>query len=382
MVKTYQGRTMAGHCVEVTVENERIRSVRTLNDDASLPLIGPPLVDLQQNGAFGHAFNDLHKDPSVLRTVADHVRRHGVGRMLATFTTYPYERQLESLAEFDRQLSADSELNRLYCGAFFEGIYMSREEGWRGAHDARFMRDPIWSEWAALQEASGGRIRIFNVAPELPNAIETIHDAVRNGLRVAMGHCNPDAVTIRRAIDAGSDLVTHMGNGAPAFIHRHRNPFWTWLADSRVKIGLIADGDHLPGDFIIASIAAKGMEKVYLVSDACSHSGMPPGDYGDFVIETGGPCRLKGTELLAGAWYQADRCVERMCELGWPLAVAWQQQSVIPAAIAGLLLPPLAAGEPAEFVLAAWTAHEGLSLRQVVSLGRELLDEPVYTKTI
>jgi N-acetylglucosamine-6-phosphate deacetylase len=380
MVHTYQGRTLEGVSVEVTVEGSIIRSVRPLQSESPLPLIAPPLVDLQQNGALGRAFNQLHEDPTVLTTVAAHVRRHGVGRLLATFTTYPYERQRESLAEFNRQLSADRDLERLYCGAFFEGIYMSREEGWCGAHPPEYMRDPNWREWAALHEASGGRIRLFNIAPERPHAIETIREAVRHGLRVAMGHCGPDADTIRRAVDAGADLVTHLGNGAPTLVHRHRNPFWTWLADERVKIGLIADGVHLPGDFLLAAIAAKGRDKVYLVSDASWFSGMPAGDYGGFMIVESGVCRLKGA--LAGSWFQADRCVERMCELEWPLADAWRQQSVTPAKILGLPLPGLAAGEPAEFVLASWSPHEGLRLEQVVALGRELLDEPVRPKTI
>ncbi|MDB6165356.1 MAG: N-acetylglucosamine-6-phosphate deacetylase [Lacunisphaera sp.] len=382
MTRSYQGRTLAGDAVEVTVEGAVIASVLPIRSARVLPLIAPPLVDLQQNGALGHAFVDLDQDPAGLAVVAAHVRRHGVGRMLATFTTHPLQRAQASLVEFNRQLSATPDLERLYSGIFYEGNYMSPLEGWRGMHDPTLMREPRLSEWSALQEAAGGRIRVFNIAPELPRAIETIREAVRHGLRVSMGHCCPDADTIRRAVDAGADLVTHLGNGAPAMLPRHQNPFWTWLADERVKIGLIADGFHLPADFLRAAIAAKGRDKVYLVSDASGHSGMPPGDYGQFHIEANGRCRLKGTELLAGAWYQADRCVEHMCELGWPLADAWRQQSVIPARIFGLTLPELTAGEPAEFVLASWQPQEGLRLEQVVALGRELLDAPVHPKTI
>jgi N-acetylglucosamine-6-phosphate deacetylase len=380
--RSYQGRTLTGEAVAVTVAGAVIASVAPLETRQPLPLIAPPLVDVQQNGALGHAFNDLGRDPPGLAAVAAHVRRHGVGRMFATFTTDPYARLQASLAEFDRQLSDNPDLARLYGGAFFEGLYMSPLEGWRGVHDPSLMREPRWSEWADLQEAAGGRIRVFNIAPELPHALETIRAATSHGLRVSMGHCDPDAETIRRAVDAGADLVTHLGNGAPALVHRHRNPFWTWLADERVKIGLIADGWHLPGDFLLAAIAAKGRDSVYLVSDASGHSGMPPGDYGQFSIEPGGRCRMNGTEFLAGAWFQADRCVERLCELGWPLADAWRQQSVIPARIFGLPLPTLAPGEPAEFVLSSWTPHGGLRLEQVVALGRELLVAPIDPRTV
>jgi len=227
-----------------------------------------------------------------------------------------------------------------------------------------------------MQEAAGGRFKVFNVAPELPGAVETIREAVLHGLRVSMGHCGPKPDEIRRAIDAGADLVTHFGNGAPIQIHRHHNPFWTWLAEPRVRLGLIADGYHLPGDLIRAAVAAKGKENVYLVSDATGHSGMPPGDYGKFVIEENRRCHVKDSEMLSGNWFQADRGVEFMCELGWSLEDAWRQQSTIPARIIGLALPRIAAGEPAEFVLARWTGGS-LRLEQVVSMGAELLDSPV-----
>jgi N-acetylglucosamine-6-phosphate deacetylase len=374
--KSYRGRTLTGQAVTVTVIGERIESVERAAGGDELPLIAPPLVDLQQNGALGFANNRLHEHPQALRQVAAFLRRHGVGRALFTTSTYDYDLLLKSLAEFDRQLQADGDLEHLWFGAFSEGIYISRQYGWRGGHDPQFMRDPNWDEWAGMQEAAGGRIWVFNVDPELPGALATIRRAVQEDICVAMGHCGPSRDAIRAAADAGATMVTHFGNGAPPQVHRHRNPFWTWLAEDRLSLGLIADGHHLPGEVILAAIAAKGREKVFLVSDASGHSGRPVGDYGNFVIEPGGRCRIKNEEMLAGAWFQADRNVERMCELGWSLADAWRQQSVIPASIIGLELPRLAAGQEAEFVLARYDGKE-LRLEQVVDRGQELLTEPV-----
>lgn len=381
MAKTYHGKTLTGQSVSVTVTGEKISSVKRAAAQDNLPLIGPPLVDLQQNGALGLGNNRLHENPGALHQVARFLRMHGIGRVLFTTSTYEYEALLKSLAEFDRQLQADPDLEHLWFGAFSEGIYISREYGWRGGHDPQFMRDPNWDEWARMQEAAGGRIWVFNLDPELPGAMETIRRAVKEGIQVAMGHCGPKADSIHAAVDAGASLVTHFGNGAPPQVHRHNNPFWSWLAEPRLSLGLIADGHHLPGDLILAAIAAKGREKVFLVSDASSHSGRPVGDYGGFVIEPGGKCRLKNEEMLAGAWYQADRCVERMCELGWSLADAWRQQSVIPASIVGLELPRLAAGQDAEFVLSRFS-DKGLEIEQVVDRGKELLSEPVNPRTV
>jgi len=381
MVNTYRGTTLAGQAVEVEVAGQQIAALREISATATLPLIAPPLVDLQHNGAKALAFNRVHENPQTLETVARHALRHGVGRLLATITTQPYEESLESLATIDRQLAADSFLARCYPGVFYEGNYMSREYGWRGVHPEAFMRDPSWVEWEALYRASGERIRKFNIDPSLPGALDSIRAAVAAGILVSMGHCGPDAETIGVAVEAGADLVTHLGNGAPPEIHRHRNPFWTWLADERIRVGLIADGYHLPGDFLRTALKIKG-DGAYLVSDSASTAGLEPGIYGGSEIEVGGFTHMTGNkEQLAGAWHQLDRGVERLCELGWSLAASWRQASIVPAAVIGLELPRLEEGMLAEFVLARWDG-EALQLEQVVAAGEEILDGPVHPRML
>ena len=381
MSTRYRGTTLEGNSIEVEVDGEKIVAVQKIATDEALPLIAPPLVDLQHNGAKHLAFNRVHESPQTLETVAKHALRHGVGRLLATITTQAYEDSLESLKAIDRQLSADSFLARCYPGIFFEGNYMSAEYGWRGVHPEQFMRDPSWAQWEELYNASGRRIVKFNIDPSRSGALETIGAAVAEGILVSMGHCGPDPDTIKAAVEAGATLVTHLGNGAPPEIHRHRNPFWTWLADDRIRVGLIPDGYHLPGDFLRTALKVKG-DGAYLVSDSASTAGLEPGVYGGSEIQEGGFTHMKGNqEQLAGAWHQLDRGVERLCELGWTLAAAWRQASVVPAAIIGLELPRIEAGALAEFVLARWDGKV-LELQQVVAAGEQILDRPVHPREL
>ncbi len=381
MSTRYRGSTLEGNSIEVEVDGERIVAVQKIATDEALPLIAPPLVDLQHNGAKHLAFNRVHESPQTLETVAKHALRHGVGRLLATITTQAYEDSLESLKAIDRQLSADSFLARCYPGIFFEGNYMSAEYGWRGVHPEQFMRDPSWAQWEELYNASGRRIVKFNIDPSRSGALETIGAAAAEGILVSMGHCGPDPDTIKAAVEAGATLVTHLGNGAPPEIHRHRNPFWTWLADDRIRVGLIPDGYHLPGDFLRTALKVKG-DGAYLVSDSASTAGLEPGVYGGSEIQEGGFTHMKGNqEQLAGAWHQLDRGVERLCELGWTLAAAWRQASVVPAAIIGLELPRIEAGALAEFVLARWDGKV-LELQQVVAAGEQILDRPVHPREL
>ena len=164
-------------------------------------------------------------------------------------------------------------------------------------------------------------------------------------------------------------------------VHRHNNPFWTWLADDRLKLGLICDGFHLPPDLIRVAFAVKGAENIFMVSDASPDSGRPPGDYGDFVIEENGKCWVPEEDILSGNWFQADRCVEVLCSLGWTLADALRQQCIIPARIIGIDEPRIAPGELAEFVLSRWTG-EKLILEQIVAAGEELLTTPAETTSV
>ena len=381
MSNRYRGTTLEGNAVEVEVYEERIVAVEEIAADGALPLIAPPLVDLQHNGAKHLAFNRVHEAPETLETVARHALRHGVGRLLATITTQAYEDSLESLKAIDQQLKADPFLARCYPGIFFEGNYMSAEYGWRGVHPEQFMRDPSWVQWEELYKASGQRIVKFNIDPSRSGAMQTIRAAAAAGILVSMGHCGPDPETINAAVEAGATLVTHLGNGAPPEIHRHRNPFWTWLADDRIRVGLIPDGYHLPGDFLRTALKVKG-DGAYLVSDSASTAGLAPGIYDDSEIEEGGFTHLKGNrELLAGAWHQLDRGVERLCELGWRLEDAWRQASAVPAAIIGLALPRIEVGALAEFVLARWDG-QALELQQVVAGGEEILDGSIHPRML
>lgn len=368
MSAIYSGCLLDGSTVAVTVSSNRIQAVEPISPQTDLPLIAPPLVDLQHNGSLGIDFSRLPDDPEAgIHQIAEAVRRHGVGRLYATLITGDLDQARKSLRALNACLSKNPDLDRLIAGIFYEGNFMSSAEGWRGCHDVRYICNPDWDTWQRLQDAAGGRIRVFNVDPSRPGAIETIRSAVSAGLRVSMGHCGPDPETILAAADAGADLVTHFGNGMPPMIHRHRNPLWTWLSDTRFKLSLIADGHHLPSDLLLTVFRAKGRDGAYLVSDASPNAGLPPGIYGEVEIEANGFCHVKGQEILAGAWHQLDRGVERLCEIGWSLPDAWAQASVIPAKLFGVEIPEIKTGQSAEFVCVRYDAGSGLDILSHVS---------------
>jgi len=363
-MKTYTGRLIDGQTVAVEVDGATIRQVRPVPDDASLPWLLPVLVDLQHNGALGTAYGTVGTAPKgELRRIGEFLLRQGVGRCLLTLATYPVAVLQESCKAIRAALEADPVLDRLYCGVFHEGLFISPEAGWRGAHNLNWILPPDYSLIATFDELLGGRIAMVNIAPELTGSDDFIAATIQAGKRVSLGHCNPTPDQIEAAVELGASLVTHLGNGAAPEIHRFRNPFWRFLTDDRLAAGVILDGHHLPADFVRTVFRCKDRKHIFPISDASGYSGYHPGSYRDsaerdLVIETNGFLHLKGSEILCGAWHQLPRAVEFLVqELNLSFPSAWRQCSLVPAEIAGLELPTVEVGQEASFVVASWDGH-------------------------
>ncbi len=377
----YKGKLLNGKYVSLEISGQKISKVMEIPADKTLSMLLPPLVDLQQNGALGTYFTSFcEKDPESLNLVADFLRKHGVGRVQLTTTTDSLETLKKSLKAIDRKLSAEPELESIFYGIFHEGVFISPRDGWRGAHPAENILPPDYDQFKRLNDASGGRIKTVNIAPEEPGGLEFITKAVADGFMVAIGHCCPDNDVIKEAVKRGASLVTHFGNGAAPSIHRFKNPFWSFLDEPSLKLGLICDGFHLPPEVVGAALKCKGAENCFIVSDASGYSGCPPGSYKrdkkrSFEIREDGLLHLTGQEILMGAWFQLDRGVEFLVKhLGMTLAEAWRQCSEIPAKIAGIKLPELQVGERADFVLADW--QDGLIIEQSIFNGKAYLNSP------
>ncbi|MBO5792102.1 MAG: amidohydrolase family protein [Lentisphaeria bacterium] len=349
----YAGTLLQGGAVEFEVENGVITSVAPIKDSPALPWIMPVLVDLQQNGAMGYSFSNL-KSPEELRAITETLYRHGVGRVQATTVSVPVETLTASMQLLARECDNDPVLNKVIFGLFHEGIFMSFEEGWRGDHDLECIKKPDWDLFRKIDDASGNRFVTINTVPEVPGAMEFISQAVAAGKKISLGHCNPTTDEIREAVERGADRVTHFANGASPLVHRFKNPFWEFLNNYNLKLGLICDGFHLPPETVSVALKIKEPEKCLPVSDASSYSGLQPGIYGNGKrqLEANGYLHVIGKDILAGSSCQQNTCVNfLMQKLGFSFPKAWRQCSLIPARSVGLTLPEIKVGDEASFVI-------------------------------
>lgn len=375
--RSYKGVTLTGEYLEITVNGNKIDEVKIISPVSGLPYLLPPLVDLQHNGALGLAYNNLNdRTPDQLRRVAELLIRNGIGRVMATLTTAPYELLCTAAKTFNKTLNCDREMARLFSGLFHEGVFISPKQGWRGGHVPKYIIAPDWGKFQRLNEFSGGRVKLVNIAPEEPGALNFIDRAVKAGVKVALGHCCPDTVIINEAVKRGASMVTHFANGVAPLIHRFKNPLWGFLDNDALALGLVGDGFHLPPEVVRIALQVKGMDKCFMVSDANIYSGCAPGFYQrlggcDCVIEPNGFIHLPDQDILAGAWFQNNRSVEFLInEVGLDFSEAWKMCSLSPAKLMGLSLPEFRKGEEATFVLARFE-QKNLEIEKTVFCGKE-----------
>lgn len=243
----------------------------------------PGFIDLQVNGYRGVDMSDSSLSPERMEEFCRELASLGVTRFLPTITTNGRAELIRSLENLNA-LKQNCELFRaMSLGIHLEGPYISPDDGPRGAHPKQFCRPPEFSEFQSFQKAANGQIRILTLSPEFEQSTDFIRQVV-DDVVVSIGHTAASPEQIRKAVDAGAKMSTHLGNGMHPNIPRHPNYLWEQLAADELFGGIIADGVHLPDAVLKTFVRAKTLNKCFLVSDTTSLSGMPPGLYENSVL--------------------------------------------------------------------------------------------------
>jgi len=286
--------------------------------------VAPGLIDNQINGYKGIDFSDPQIDTGKIRTAVEAIRKEGVTTFFPTIITGSHESLLKTFRNLAESLK-DDEIRKSVPGFHLEGPYISPVEGFYGCHPTEYIRKPSWMEFCEYQEAARGNIRQVTIAPEVEGAMEFIRLCVLNNIIVAIGHTNASAEQIKKAVDHGARVSTHLGNGCANLIDRHRNPLWPQLANDLLKISVIADGHHLLPEEVKVFYKVKGPQNIILTSDLTHLGGMTPGKYnflGSEVVLTGdGLIKNPVLNCLAGASLPLRTGVENVmkftgCNLG------------------------------------------------------------------
>lgn len=307
--QTIEGRLYLDNWpVTVEVENGKIsRLVRSPQWRAPSPtdvFIAPGFIDNQVNGYSSHSFTSMDLTLEGVREATRGLWAAGVTTYLPTVTTNENATIVHSF-EVLAEASNDPEIGPSIPGFHLEGPFISPVDGFRGAHQERWVRPPDWKEFQDFNRAAQGKILQVSLAPEVAGAMDFIRHCRREGVVVALAHHNGSAAEIKEAIDAGAAIVTHLGNGCANMINRHENPLWPQLADDRLMASIIVDGFHLRPEEVKVFLSAKGREMIVLTSDVTKFAGLPPGVYDldgkELELTVDGMVKFPAQNVLAGA---------------------------------------------------------------------------------
>ena len=232
-----------------------------------------------------------------------------------------------------------------------EGPFLSREK--RGSQNPAYLRLPDRDSFLRLYDAAEGLLRIVDVAPELPGAVEFTRRASEK-CRVSVAHTAAGYDQAAAVFDAGATHLTHLFNAMSGIHHRHPGPIGAASERENVTAELICDGIHVhPSAVRMAFRLFPG--RICLISDALRCCGMADGFYslgGQEILLSGGVARLTGG-AIAGSAADLYQCMRRAVSFGIPREQAVWAATALPARVIGRESETgaIADGRAADFVI-------------------------------
>lgn len=318
-------------------------------EDLDGALVIPGLVDIHVHGCAGADFSD--GDYAGLVRMARHLARRGVTSFAPASMTLPYDaldKAFHAAARLRREGLADGA--RL-MGIQMEGPFLSREK--RGSQNPAYLRLPDWDRFLRLYDAAEGLLRIVDVAPELPGAVEFTRRASEK-CRVSVAHTAAGYDQAAAVFDAGATHLTHLFNAMSGIHHRHPGPIGAASERENVTAELICDGIHVhPSAVRMAFRLFPG--RICFISDALRCCGMADGSYslgGQEILLSGGVARLTGG-AIAGSAADLYQCMRRAVSFGIPREQAVWAATALPARVIGRESETgaIADGRAADFVI-------------------------------
>lgn len=336
-----------------SVENGRfahvLEDVPGPAEDLDGALVIPGLVDIHVHGCAGADFSD--GDYAGLVRMARYLARRGVTSFAPASMTLPYDaldKAFHAAARLRREGLADGA--RL-MGIQMEGPFLSREK--RGSQNPAYLRLPDWDRFLRLYDAAEGLLRIVDVAPEMPGAVEFTRRASEK-CRVSVAHTAAGYDQAAAVFDAGATHLTHLFNAMSGIHHRHPGPIGAASERENVTAELICDGIHVhPSAVRMAFRLFPG--RICLISDALRCCGMADGSYslgGQEILLSGGVARLTGG-AIAGSAADLYQCMRRAVSFGIPREQAVWAATALPARVIGRESETgaIADGRAADFVI-------------------------------
>ena len=330
--------TVGGVLTDITIDREsgRIRSVgRTdaVGRDLQGATVIAGFVDIHAHGFIGHDVMDGDK----LSEMSAFLAEHGTTTWCPTTTT-------NALPELRAVLQGELPKAGAHVAGFhLEGPYISHK--YCGALNTDHARLPDPTDFADLAD----KVSLMTLAPELEGALDYIKNAP---FRISVGHTAANYDQAKAAFAAGADCVTHIFNAMSPLHHRDPAVVGAALTEGAYA-QVISDGIHLHPATVLALYRMFGSDRMILISDAISATGLSDGDYmlgGKAVIVRDGVAR-NTAGALSGSTVTLHDCVRRAISFGIPRDEVLKMASETPAAYLGIKKGRIAPGYDADLLI-------------------------------
>ena len=304
--------------------------------------LSPGFIDVHIHGGDGGYFMSGEYE-QIDATCKMHMR-HGTTSMMPSISAAPKEVIFKALSGINGYEKKCSERPN-FLGLHLEGPYLSPNAC--GAMPAGYIRNPDREEYLEILEAFPN-IRRWALAPELPGAIEMVKELTGREILTAVGHSDAYFEDFVAARDAGTNSITHFYSLTTTVrrknAYRYAGTVEAGYLFDDVFVEVIADGCHLPEPLLKLIYKVKGSDRIMLITDGISASGVEENDGKQYYSQMGKPiivedgvAKVPSRECFAGSIATTDRLIRTMVNLAEvSLSEAVKMASLTPARYLGL----------------------------------------------
>jgi len=338
--KLFDGERWLKHQV-VEIEGQRIKRIspRASHDDGidldgiEVDKLVPGFIDVHVNGGGGALFNH---EPSLvsLNTMIQVHAQYGTVAMMPTLISDDFS--IMSAAHKVINQAIESEMPGI-LGIHYEGPYLNPVR--KGVHDEGKLRSPTEDKVASLLSLPESGKLMVTLAPEQVPA-DFVSWLVAQDAIVCIGHSAATYEEAMAAVNNGARGFTHLFNAMSGLTSREPGVVGAALQTGHdTWCGLIADGHHVHPAVMKVALAAKGSERVMLVTDAIQSVGYDASEMallGKKVIRHQGKVTTEDGTLAGSDLDMASAVRNAVKLIGLDEASALQMASLRPAEFLGL----------------------------------------------
>ena len=329
----------------------------------------PGLIEVHSHGNSGYDFSDGNYEGLV--KMAEFYLSCGVTSFAPASMTLPYDVLEKAFATAKRITEEKPKGCSVLRGIQMEGPYFSYKK--RGAQNPDYLKEPDFEGFKKLYDGCGGLVRIVDIAPELPGAVEFVEKA-KELCTVSIAHTDSDYDRAKAAVDAGVTHLTHLYNAMPGVHHRNPGVIPAAVENKNVRAEIICDGMHIHPASVRLAFSMFGGERMILVSDSGRCAGQPDGTTFDIGGQTaqlvGGVAKLVADGTIACSASNMWACLQNVISWGIAEEDAVRAATYNPACALGVqdIVGSIETGKQADFIVCG----EGYASKRVFLAGEEV----------